>query len=429
MLNFYILLQLPIKIVLAHAVTVTDIFGINVSQIFNVLFLFFNIIYIILFLQKFLSNNAFRPVFILIILIIFSNFLRPLFSFVFTHNINDFRDFVKLASWLTIIPLAFLALHNEAGVTRLRLSAVVSFWILVVGLVIANIFNIGASAYDSGVFYMGVWSGEAAVSMSLLSLVPYFFLPTKNQKYGRIFTWSAFSCVSLSFVLLVLIMKRSSILAFIFFIFVGTFFFALQRKYPFSFGKFLMFGLSFALVLVGVFAVLQLSRPDLIQYRFKDYSKFKKSGDVDHFGAGRLGLLREYFKLYMDGSIAEKVIGVDIGGYIDAKKGGYLYLGRHFRLDPHNDYMEILLYSGIIGLTVLIAFLIIVNISVFDIFSRSNDLLTIHLCAVMFGMFVIYFVGSIAGLIYRIFPMTCFALLLGCVFGVGSKEKDSLQYG
>jgi O-antigen ligase len=160
----------------------------------------------------------------------------------------------------------------------------------------------------------------------------------------------------------------------------------------------------------------------LIKYRFKDYYKYKKSGDIAHFGAGRLGLLSDYFEIYMNASFSKKILGVDIGGYVDKNKKGYLHLG--LRLDPHNDYMEFLLNNGAIGLGLLVAFLFVIFRFVLRVLNRSADLLCLRLGAIMGGMFLIYLVGSIAGMIFRVLPMTCFALLFGSFFGVVSEKKE-----
>jgi len=342
----------------------------------------------------------------------------------FTYSVVEFGDFAKIVSWITLIPLATLCFRSEASVIRLRFSAVVAFSFIFIGLTVANIFRIGNSAYDSGIFYLGWWYGEASVSMSIICLVPYFLLPRKKENNQKLYSLSTIGILLVSFLMLVLIMKRSSILGFVLCFFSVSFLAAVNKRFPYSMRKFVPISIVFAAALVCGILYLQITRPDLIRYRFKDYYKYKKSGDMSHFGAGRLGLMMNYFNVYMSGSVSKKIFGVDIGGYIDKEERGYLHLGREFRLDPHNDYIEFLLNNGAVGLVLLLAFLFQICVLVLRIFRTAVDLLTLRLCVIMGGMLLIYFVGSIAGMIFRVVPMTCFALLLGCLFGAASQEKN-----
>jgi O-antigen ligase len=89
---------------------------------------------------------------------------------------------------------------------------------------------------------------------------------------------------------------------------------------------------------------------------------------------------------------------------------------------PHNDYIELLMRSGIVGLSLYVVLLAYMFFSVLRCHSRSSNALTAQVSGATVGMLLVYVGSSIAGMIFRVLAMSCFAMLVGACMGVCSSH-------
>lgn len=425
-LRYYLLIMLPMKAIIAQTVVMSSLLGFfNPSQIVNVFFIIFNIVFIMIYLHEITCNRFFMPLFVSILLLIFLSVFQPVFSFVFTRSLKDFAAFLKLLNWITVIPIAFVAFKTIYDIRQLWYSALWAFAIIVIGLIIGNIYEINYTAYRFGIFHIGFWFAEGPLSLAVLTFLPFFFLPCGNYHDAKPFDYRTICLSAVAFCLLLLIMKRSSILAFIICIFVILFCFAKNSHIKFSMKRFFCMSAAFISFLFLSFSFLWATHPDAIQRRFSDVEKYEKSGDVSTLGSGRFALADKYLSLYVNRPLIQQLIGVDLAGYVDKNKGGYLYTS--IKKVPHNDYLEFLMRNGILGLIAFLWFLLISFYRTWKVFRFSIDPLSAQLSSVMLGMFALYLLNSIAGMISNIFPMTLIAMLLGATLGVDSHETSFLS--
>lgn len=422
-LRYYLLIMIPMKAIIAQTVVMSSLLGFfNPSQIVNIFFNAFNIVFIMIYLHEIMRNRFFMPIFVSIFLLIFLSVFQPVFSFVFTQSLKDFAAFLKLLNWITVIPIAFVAFKTISDIRQLWYSTFCAFVIIVIGLIIGNIYEINDTAYSFGIFHIGFWFSEATLSLALMAFLPLFFLPCGNYYEAKPFGYRTICLSAVAFCLLLLVMKRSSILSFIICTFVILFCFAKNSHIRFSMNRFFCLSAAFISFVFLALSFLWAMHPEAIQRRFRDVEKYEESGDIRILGSGRLLLADKYLSLYINRPLIQQIIGVDIAGYVDKNKGGYLHTS--IRKVPHNDYLEFLMRNGILGLIAFLWFLLISFYRTWKVFRLSMDPLSAQLSSVMLGMFSLYLLSSIAGMISNIFPMTLIAMLLGATLGVDSHDTS-----
>lgn len=387
----------------------------NLEQIINVTFLFINIIFILLYFRQLRQNRHSRSVLLYIICVAFVFLLQPLFSFVFTYNIQDFANYLKLLSWLTIIPLAFLAFQELSYIRGLTYSVLWSFGLIVICLIAGNILKIGSTAYDAGLFYLGFYDTGSTVSLTLVCFLPFFFLPSGKKVKEKPVNVKRTFVIILNFVLVLLLMKRSGIIAYVICLYTIILLFGKNRYVRFSLMRGLIISSFFLLLFSSSLLYVWVAKPEVLEYRFKDVMRYRESGDAALLGGGRVGLLGSYLSYYFRLPIIQQLIGVDVAGYIDKTKDGYLYTD--FKKVPHNDFLETMFRGGILGLILYLLMFLYFFLKVLKHYITTREPISAQLSICMFGMFCVYIISAFAGMMFRIFPMTCFAMLLGACLG------------
>ena len=211
-LRVYLLSLLPVRAVLVQTVQADTLLGgLNAPHILNVALLAINVGFLIAHGGQIASTPSIRTVFWRSIALAFVLVLQPIYAYAFTGSLIEFAQAMKLLSWLPLIPLSALALHDWESIAALKKSALVSFAIVVICLIAANVYEIGKTAYNLDIFYIGWFRREAPLAISLAMYVPLLLLPAKDARRSP---WGAgtFFLLTLVFVLLLLTMKRGSII-------------------------------------------------------------------------------------------------------------------------------------------------------------------------------------------------------------------------
>lgn len=394
----------------------------SLARVIGLVFVLSNIILIITNLNKIAQIRIIRTPFVILLLLIFLYSFRPVFAYVFTQDLNDFTYFLKLLSWTTIIPLAAVAFQTVSDIRHLRYSALLSFGIIVIALIIGNIFEIGHTAYNFGMFYI-VFNNSGPLSMVLVTFLPFFFLPAGEYLKEKPISVFTIFLVLVDFCFILLLLKRSCILAFIISCSIILFLFAINKYVDFSMKGFWVIAFAFILLVSTMVTNLLIINPDIIEKRFlRDVNKYEKSGELAKLGSGRIGIFVDYSAYFFKQSLLQQFIGVDIRSYIDKSKADYFRIG--FKLVPHNDYMNCLMSSGLLGLILFLWLLLSILLRMWKVFRFSEDLLAVRLSVVMLGMFSIYLVSSIAGVMNFVLAMIYFAMLFGASLGVASCDNS-----
>jgi hypothetical protein len=413
--------MLPLKALLGH-IPETPSFKsfFDFSQIIHGILLFANILFILINLRKMgrVKNVARFLIYAFFLVLVFA--LQPVFLFGYTKKLTQFVSFFQILSWLTIIPLAAIAFRSSRDFFQLRRSCIITFLIFVVGFMLANVLSVGRTAYDLGIFYLGVWKDLAPLSMALLALIPLFFLPSGARFIEKPITRGTLIFVMVDLVLILLLTKRSSILAMLICISTILYLFGRHQLINFSVKRTVfVYFMSFFIISAAALSIT-LSNPNVVKYRFKDVRKYDKTGDIGHLGAGRVHLITNYVSYFKSLSLMRQVFGVDIISHVDRRPGGYLYSG--LSTVPHNDYIEVLLRSGIVGLSLYTGLLAYILFLVVRCYSQSGNALAAQVSGATIGMFALYLVSSIAGMMFRVLAMSCFGMLVGACLGICSSN-------
>lgn len=427
-LKQFLLILLPLKAVLVQLTTVSSVLGVlNPSHLISIGLFGVTAFFLVLNFSQIMAGVTTRNIFVLSMLLFVALSLQPIFSYMFTQNINDFAEVLKLYSWISLIPLAALAFKTNAEINQLRVSAIFSFCIIVGSLAIANFYSIGDTAYDLGLFYIGWFHNEATLSVSLAIFAPLFLLPGGSQE-RKVVGFTKLVLVGLIFILVILVMKRASVLAMLLEVSVMLLLFKRNPLIGFSNKSFWLLTLSGLLFFFACLVFVIFTYPEALENRFLDVELAEQSGDVRWLGAGRVGLAELYMNDFLRSGIPQQIFGVDITGYVDTRKEGYLHMGKT-RTVPHNDYLDILARGGIISLILFVILLARLFLLVVNQYRKARNPLAAHLAAITLGAFAMYSVYSVDGTTFQVLTMAALGLLLGATIGVGSNLDPKQNLG
>ncbi|MDY6950028.1 MAG: O-antigen ligase family protein [Thermodesulfobacteriota bacterium] len=342
--------------------------------------------------------------------------IRPVFVCVFTGKVVEFAAFFRILSWFTVIPLVAVAFSEEANIYRIRRSGIVAFFMIVFGLVIGNVAQIGKLAYGVGPLYLGYFRDEAPLAIALAMFLPLFYLPEKGLNEAVSIPKSALFLSMLTLAILMLVMKRASIAQFL----IGLFMVNVMLRRGVWAGRnsvILVGGLTVCAILV-VTAVCYLGGlAEPLSQRFPEIDKFRKTGKISTLASGRLGVHEYYLRRFSEQSILTMMIGLDPTGAVDEEHSGYLYM---YGDVPHNDYLDLLIRNGLLGLGAFAAFLatVVSTLKRVRAATRENPVAA-QLMAATATSLVIYAISSFVDNTFgRVLPMTVFAYLLGGLCGL-----------
>lgn len=434
LLQAYMLCLLPLHAILIQAGAVKlGVSDLTLPQFGSVLILTMNFVVIALGLSRIANQRGLRSTLAWAAAVAFVMFLQPLFSFLFTYDPNEWTEYLRLLSWLTIIPVSALALNDEQSVRRLKVSASFSLLIIVLGLVYANVMKVGNTAYDLGHFYLGFFYAETSVSMTVTMLLPLFFLPERGEVRAFPINFVYLALTLLALLIVVLVLKRASIVAFVIGMFAMLGAFAWHKRVAVSRAATLLVFSGFIVLSVAGVGYLAVKNSDIVADRFTDLEKYKESGDVGYLGAGRLYLASYYFDVFLQRPVIAQITGVDLASEVRIEKGRYLYDGVNV---PHNDFLEFLLRAGVVGLLVFLGFLGNLVRRAWRLLRNAETSWAAQIASVLVGTVLIYLLFSISGVVLRVFPMTCFAIVVGValaadlrspVSSVSTRRRHSLR--
>ena len=391
---FYALtLRCVLNSVYGHNIIAVRILGGSVIDIFNALNLFVIGVYLIC-NTRYLSNffGFFLLVGLLAISVVLSVILGPVFSG------GKFIDLFKILSWMLYYPAMHIFLKKYKNKNTVIKIGIYCTALTIFIVLISQVFKIGRTAYDLGGFYIGYYSSESIIALTICSNM--FFLINWNQKpqirFFRLFF------IMLSFVCSLLIMVRSAFL-----VLIGM----LVSYYFISNKKFLYKILSAIIVITAVVFLIFYyvkNNPEYYETRFKDVINYSQSNSIESLGSGRVSLIIDYWKIFSANSFEEKFFGL-------------LTLNTHgIIFGTHNDMLQILFLSGYFGLSIYLLIWLSFIIQFIKNFSRNRKEVNILYLNVFFA----YFIFTLRGAIFQIYPMIVLMLMLAVASNCSERRKD-----
>ena len=263
---------------------------------------------------------------------------------------NDPLNAVLLFSTTVIIPLIGIhALRFKPEQLKLGLLFFSSFFILSFVPYQLGILSSLGSAYDllrhgsDNVGLVGPFAGNTEASTALASsllIVVFFWL---NNTYSK---WFLSVLFALGFYFLVNTYVRTGMAMFIIGLLPIVWFFGKQ-----SLTNFIRLAIVLSFSTLFIFSWV-LSNETMMNRITGERIGSSESESFEQLGSGRGLLYMTSLKIYKEGNIAEKIIGI---GQSEARqrmedKTGYPFI-------PHNGFLQLLLNNGILGLLLFLSFI------------------------------------------------------------------------
>ncbi|MEZ5567917.1 MAG: O-antigen ligase family protein [Halioglobus sp.] len=209
------------------------------------------------------------------------------------------------------------------------------------------------------------------------------------------------------FVLVLLLLKRSAVVAAMLVLALGwRSFFRRIRYQRFIFtAVFVVAGALYAGELLE-----RLQSSEFVMERFSDLRKLEANQDIRYLGSGRLGLIERWWGYYRASSGLEMLFGQVVED--DSQITGNRYLGMSWPM-PHNDVLDILLRGGLLALLVYLALIVLVYRAVFGRRNRARHLQEDMLQTIGRLALLVYLIHIPIGVITKLQFMTVIALYIG----------------
>lgn len=358
-----------------------ELLGGRIVEIFNALNLGLIIFYFICNV-KYLNKifGFFFLVGLFIVSVVLSSLLSPVFSG------EKIVDLFKILSWMLYYPVMHVFLikyKNERAVIRIGIYCSI---LTIVFILLFQIFKVGATAYDLGKFYLGFYSSESIIALTLCSNL-FFWVDWCQVRGIKIFH---LFFITLSFIFSLLIMVRSAFLVSIEILLSYYFIFSKKKYYKILSST------------VGIVAITSLvfyyvsSNPEYYEARFKDIESYSQSNNIESVGSGRVSLIIHYWKIFSANSFEEKFFGL-----LTLNTRGIIF-------GTHNDILQILFLSGYFGLSIYLLIWALFIFKFLKNFSKNEKKVNV----LYFNVFFAYFIYTLRGAVFQIYPMIVLMLML-----------------
>ena len=377
------------------------------KSIMSILIVGYYFIFIVVYVIKYYQRKKFlTPMFFFI----FYLFVLIFFSSEFAYSL---KNFTKSVIPLLFFPISYIIVSDISKLRKLNRSMVLLIMLFVFNIIIANIFDLGKSQYgdeetiDIGNIYT---TGLNAMSYVLTALPLIFILNYKNRPFQRNIVF-LFSLASL--IIMIILLKRASLLALVVGYFV-LFLFQSDKK------KLVKYLIIIALGLASLFPL----------YSNYFYERFEVREDRLQINSyEREGRYLEVFLVLEEMDILNKPIRTIFGREMFNSPGNYGY-GIWGDRQLHDDYMRILNGSGFLGLFLFFLF----NYYIFREFQKKRKIVRRYklldktlfnlLNSLFVSFFVIYFVIGLSGGLDGTLYTSIRFIYLGAILGIFQSQID-----
>lgn len=272
-------------------------------------------------------------------------------------------------------------------------------FLVLLSVLLFNVFQYGETAYGLGHLYLGSALSLPTLSLFVLALLLSFLYP--NGKPLRFLGFVGL------FVLVLLLLKRSAVVAALLVLAFGwRSFFRRIRYQRFIFSAILI-------VAGGLYAgelFQRLQSNEFVMERFSDLRKLEANQDIRYLGSGRLGLIQRWWGYYTASSGLEMLFGQVVAD--DTQITGSRYLGMSWPM-PHNDVLDILLRGGLLALLAYFALILFVYRALFGARISPPCIQEDMLQTIGRLAFFVYLIHIPIGVVTKLQFMTVMALYIG----------------
>ncbi len=317
---------------------------------------------------------------------------------VFTSNpATSIETFLKVSLSLMIFPVAREVIRSVDDFRKLNYYQFAAIFIIVLQLLLAQKFKAGMSAYVDDTFYMGGGLVQLSYPIVVGLIAGHVHL---HLTRSRIHRYVAQITYLLALVMLVLILRRASIVAFA----VGTLVYFTVYRRRISLLKYVFF------IGVGLYFLFPYYRPTLL-------ARYERRAQNELEEEARVIYTRAVLTEFVTGSIKHKLVGTEL-----FNSESYFNVGRGL----HTDYNVLLHGSGLLGLL----FYLFIHWKILTVYyasrkatslGRLSSLLDALVVTLMISSLLISFSGSLTSIGYR----SLLFLYLGAAIGLAEHSLRS----
>jgi O-antigen ligase len=318
----------------------------------------------------------------------------------------------KLAAWLLLLAVSAQVFDKAEDIVPLSGLAMLSCWLIAgsVGLSALGVYGADNVRYGVDVAVAGFWN-QVSYSMPLVTALP---LVVAGLYFRRARPLTVLTLLVGLLAILLSYVRSAAVAA----VLGYCFFVYLLLRYRVRRG---LLGAVLTLLLVlaaaGLFVLLQ---PKTAGMRWVELYQNYESGHVEQLGSGRVGFLIESWQVFLKEPLVRKFFG---NGYATS-----LLLLTVSRKVAHNDFIELLLGCGLVGLALYLAVLWRVYRSLVRLLRGGQD--EQKLLGALAGMsFVIVVALHFHGIGGAVSALSISAIQIGMAVGLGRRLSAKGQKG
>jgi uncharacterized membrane protein len=314
-----------------------------------------------------------------------------------TNYFVTYQEYIKLTASLLMYPVGYWFVNSKRRFNKIAFVYVISAIILIVIFIFLQIFQIGKPAYhqvNSSVLLLGGSRGIYVANLLAYSGILILYLMTNNKEAK--FHWLYKYILLLSLVIVIIIFRRSALIALVFGIIVFLFF--TKRKY------------AYTKYIVGIMILLIIASPFYFPHLEKMYQVRNFQGTYSGEHAGRVSDVMHAYSSVTNSGIPYIIIGsTNPFNYSRSHN-----VGRRMQ----DDYAVLFYSSGLIGLSLF--FLIFAYIW-YAAYKKQKILRRTYkkqdLLGLMTALIIASLIVSLANQLWVVTSFSYIMLLLGSIQG------------
>jgi len=314
------------------------------------------------------------------------------------------NQLLKVLPWMLLVPVVadICRTTEHTKILKLVYMALLLF-------IIVNCFFLLTGAYRTGYYkvgeFYGYFKGPQPFSYTLLFLLPFAVYALRTQKKKHM----PLIILLLTCLLIIFAYVRSTWVALLIGISLYLYF---ERRLSRKYLSGILLGSFFLFILIYFRPIIEPA----FQVRTEDIRESISTGNLQNLGSGRLGFWEAQLGRYLHGTLNEQLFGRGFGSIslITFEESG-------MRIGGHNDYIDLLIGSGLFSCVLYLIFQVNLIRSAFRLYRSGNKLLGQLGMATMAGMVTI---GLLSGIIYNQTSVYV-AVLMGIILYLTRPESET----
>ncbi len=336
-------------------------------------------------------------IFVFIAYAIFISFFSPL-------KFESFSWALKIATWLLILATSSKTFTEEQNLYQINQAVSIAVVIVVFSFILSRLGFYGKSlTYETGVtLYGGGFETGKALAYHLGMAIPILALATVNkhginQYFSIILIFTSMTVIILTFV-------RAPVIALL----VG---FLSYQYFDYRYGdkRFLKVISIIFFIALTVISFTFFWGQSQYTSRWRELGDKYSEGRIEKLGSGRVGGLISFYEYYLyKASVLRKVFGSGLGS-------SYAYLGTNIII--HNDFAEILMGCGIIGLSIYLFILLRVFKLLIQSLKKTNQPRVARAVILALSSFFVFISFHMTNITSGLLVLSMWAIYSGATIG------------